>query len=78
MNQRIDELAQMIRPYVRQDAKKFYTTEEFERNLGQDVGRYFGLKSFVAERGESIRMQLAGQKPASGNGEGNRGDPDAP
>jgi len=76
MDNRIDELADMIRPYVEQDEMKFHSTDEFEQNLTDDVGRYFGLKSFVAKRGESVKLQLAGELPRAGDGEGNGGDPD--
>ncbi len=83
MNARIDELAELIRPYVEADELKFYTTAEFERALGQDLVRDgrggmgmtpFGLKTFVAERVASIRQQLNGELPSSsGDGSGNGG-----
>ena len=76
MGVRIDELADMIRPYAEKDELKFYSTEEFEQNLTEDVERFFGLKSFVAKRGESMRLQLSGELPSTGGGEGNGGDPD--
>lgn len=76
MESRIDEIADMIRPYVEGDDLKFYPTEDFEYNLSERQGRYFGLKSFVADRGESVRMQLDGELPSSGDGSGNGGDPD--
>lgn len=72
----IDALARMIRPYVKQDDLKFHTTEEFEKNLSEDVGRFIGLKRFVMDRGESVRRQLAGELPSSADGAGNGGDPD--
>ena len=78
MNTRIDEIATMIRPFVVRDELKFYTTEEFEQNIEDDFGRYFGLKSFVSKRGESIRKQLEGQIPSTNDGLGNEGDPDKP
>jgi spore coat protein CotH len=83
MNARIDELAEMIRPYVEADALKFYSTEEFEKALSQDIVSGdrggmgmtpFGLKAFVAERIESVRQQLDGERPSSsGDGSGNGG-----
>jgi len=83
MNARIDELAELIRPYVEADELKFYSTAEFEMALSQDIvgdGRGgmgmtpFGLKAFIAERVESIRQQLDGERPsASGDGSGNGG-----
>ncbi len=76
MEARIDELAEMIRPYVETDEMKFHPIEDFEKNLTEDVGRYFGLKSFVAKRGEAVRSQLAGEFSCPGGGEGNLGDPD--
>ncbi|MBT4513188.1 MAG: CotH kinase family protein [Chloroflexi bacterium] len=76
MGARIDEIADMIRPYVQADDLKFYSTEEFEKNLSEDFGRYYGLKSFVVERGESVRKQLDGELPNTGDGYGNGGDPD--
>ncbi len=78
MEERIDEIAAMIRPYVEQDEMKFYTTDEFETNLSDDVGRYFGLKSFVERRGESVAGQLIGELPSAGVASGNGGDPDKP
>ncbi|MFO8009220.1 MAG: CotH kinase family protein [Dehalococcoidia bacterium] len=78
MEERIDEIAAIIRPYVEQDEMKFYTTDEFETNLGDDVGRYFGLKSFVEKRGESVAGQLSGELPSAGEASGNAGDPDKP
>ncbi len=74
MNSRIDELSEMIRPFVERDDLKFYTTEEFDENLTEDVGRFFGLKYFVEERGNSVRRQLTGGLPSTGGGEGNGGD----
>jgi spore coat protein CotH len=76
MGSRIDKLADIIRPHVENDDLKFYSTEDFEQNLSDDLDRFFGLKSFVAKRGESVRLQLAGELPSNGGGEGNGGDPD--
>ncbi|MCK4659474.1 MAG: CotH kinase family protein [Phycisphaerae bacterium] len=51
---RIDELADMIRPYVYADTNKMYTDAQFEQNLEQDVvdgpHTIIGLKRFVAQR----------------------------
>jgi spore coat protein CotH len=83
MNARIDELAEMIRPYVEADELKFYSTEEFEKGLSADIGgdgqrgmgmTPIGLKAFIAERAESVRQQLDGELPSSsGDGSGNSG-----
>ncbi|MBN1177130.1 MAG: CotH kinase family protein [Dehalococcoidales bacterium] len=82
METRIDELADMMRPYVEADTLKFYTTAEFEKGLSDDVaittrmsgmGLNIGLKAFVAERGESIRKQLAGELLSTNGGQGNGG-----
>ena len=37
MESRIDELADFVRPYVQADKLKFYSTEDFERCLTEDV-----------------------------------------
>lgn len=97
MNSRIDELAELIRPYVEADELKFYSTEEFEIGLSGDIGMTeeletaligdierdrqggmgmtpLGLKAFIAERVESVRQQLDGERPSSsGDGSGNNG-----
>ena len=39
MKNRIDEIADLIRPYVEADTLKFSSTEDFEQGLYQDVGR---------------------------------------
>jgi len=83
MNARIDELAELIRPYVAADELKFYSTAEFEIALSEDISgdgqrgmgmTPFGLRAFIAERVESIRQQLNGERPSSsGDGSGNGG-----
>jgi spore coat protein CotH len=83
INARIDELAEMIRPYVEADELKFYSTEEFETGLSADISgdgqrgmgmTPIGLKAFIAERAESVRQQLSGERPSSsGDGSGNSG-----
>ncbi|MBI4321217.1 MAG: CotH kinase family protein [Chloroflexi bacterium] len=83
MEAKIDRLANMIRPHVQADTLKFTSTDEFERSLGaggESSGGGFGmrlnigLKSFVAERVESIEKQLDGTLPSkSGDGSGNGG-----
>ena len=76
MESKIDEAADLIRPFIKGDELKFYSIEEFEQNLSEDVDRFFGLKQFAAKRGESVRKQLSGDLPTKGNGNGNGGDPD--
>jgi spore coat protein CotH len=83
INSRIDELTELIRPYVEADELKFYSTEEFEKGLSADIGgdgqrgmgmTPIGLKAFIAERAESVRQQLDGELPSSsGDGSGNGG-----
>jgi len=89
MLSRIDELADLIRPFVEADTLKFYSTADFERGLVQDIippkkpGRRpvpeiiyapIGLKPFVLERSESVRQQLEGKRPSTNNGLGNPGN----
>jgi hypothetical protein len=75
MLSRIDELAGLIRPFVESDELKFFSTRDFERGLTEDVGVLrrptpIGLKTFVVERTESVRQQLDGKLPSSGDGSG--------
>jgi spore coat protein CotH len=76
MESRIDEVADMIRPYVDADERKFYTLEEFEQNLESDVIEppervLMGLETFLQERSASIRAQLDGTQASTNNGAGN-------
>ena len=79
---RINEFAALIRPYVAADDNKFYTTEQFEQCLEEDIteggrmGMHYqlGLKTFIEERSKSVREQLAGiRKSGPGDGSGNGG-----
>ncbi len=60
---RVDELANLVRPYVYADPRKMYTNEQFETNLDSDLAvgghRKPGLKPFIAARGASVETQLA-------------------
>ena len=75
MEAHIDEIANLVRPFVNADELKFYPTSDFEANLTQDIGRFIGLKDFVVERSESVRQQLEGKRPKTGDGSGNGGNP---
>jgi len=84
MEARIDEIAEMIRPYVAADTFKFFTTNAFESFIGDGtaavtarsngIGLNIGLKAFIAERIESIKKQLAGELASTNNGRGNGGN----
>ncbi|MFC1921454.1 CotH kinase family protein [Chloroflexota bacterium] len=87
MNSRIDELADLIRPSVMTDERKFFTNIQFEIALDMDVlgkgdgaGRNaIGLKSFVIERSNSVIAQLEGRLSSGpGDGSGNGGRPPQP
>jgi len=74
MAMRIQSTAQMIRPYVAQDPTKFFSMEDFERGLQEDVrGGGVGLASFMRDRNDAIRRQLSGQDPSTHQGNGNCG-----
>lgn len=82
MEARIDEVADMIRPYVEADEIKLFSTADFELSLSEDIvggmvpggGDPIGLKAFVVERGESVCQQLASERPSkSSDGSGNGG-----
>ncbi len=85
MTERIDSLADLIRPYVKADTHKFFSTADFEKYIGEyidtarkspfdfmQMGVKIGLKTFVSKRIESIRKQLSGEMPAINNGKGNK------
>ena len=88
IEQDIDQLADLIRPYVELDDSKFFSTTEFELGISNDAGssgvtdessvrgspmsRAFDLKTFVKERSESVRRQLDGTRVSIGDGSGNR------
>ena len=68
MAPRTDALANLIRPHVQADTKKFYSNTQFEQNLTQDLSTpggpqgpfdIAGLTSFVTARRNSLLGQLA-------------------
>jgi hypothetical protein len=80
MTVRINEIAALIRPYVEADENLFFSQEDFERGLYEDLsssignmptpgGVFIGLVAFVEERTTSIAAQLSGEQ-AAGNGDG--------
>jgi hypothetical protein len=79
---KIREIADMIRPYVESDTMKFFPTRMFETSLHEGINERqitapmqlsIGLSDFISERGESIRQQLAGERPSTNEGKGNEG-----
>jgi spore coat protein CotH len=85
MTARINEIANLIRPYVEEDTTKFSSTAAFEEGLTQTPssagsgvmsggGKFIGLLYFVEQRTASITAQLSGALPSSsGDGSGNGG-----
>jgi spore coat protein CotH len=82
MTSRINEIADLIRPYVEDDAN--VSLEQFEQGLTEDLasdgrtwnmgGTFIGLTYFVEARVASITAQLNGEQAASnGDGSGNGG-----
>ena len=57
--EKVDETAQMLLPWIQKDSTAFCSAEEFEAACGT-------LKEFLACRTESVRRQLAGELPADG------------
>jgi len=69
MYQKIDALYQRIEEDVRLDTREDFTTEDFERSIDNHIQSkrgpiitFSGLKPFVAERIESVKAQLTGQR----------------
>jgi len=66
MEARIDELADLIRPHVYADPNKFYTNQNFETNITNDVvisnvpggSNIAGLKSFLTDRRQALATQV--------------------
>jgi spore coat protein H len=61
----IDSIANIIRPYVSEDTRKMYTTQQFETNITSEVNapggaitRIPGLKPFIAARETNVLSQL--------------------
>jgi spore coat protein CotH len=85
MTARINEIAALIRPYVQNDPKLFFSADYFEQGLTSNLdsgaarmqsggGKFIGLTYFVEQRTASIAAQLSGERPAgSGDGSGNGG-----
>jgi spore coat protein CotH len=67
MDARIDSLADLIRESVYADNFKFYTNQQFEQNLSQDLNinggpglsGIAGIKPFISARRSSLLQQLA-------------------
>jgi len=59
----IDSLANRIRPYVYADTNKFYTNQQFEDNINDNISTVHykipGLKSFIVNRRNSLVSELA-------------------
>jgi hypothetical protein len=84
MNNRINELADMIRPYVIADDLKFYANNKFLYEINEnftavdyhrfmDTTMFLDIKSFVAIRIGSVQAQLSGKIPSNSYGKSNGG-----
>lgn len=60
--QMVDEVVELISPYVEKDPTKFYTYEEFEKGVET-------IKQFCTLRAESVRGQLEGTIPSTSEGQ---------
>ena len=74
MTERVEQAADLIRPYVQADPTKFYSADDFETNLYDDLvqgnKQIFGLISFIRDRGANVAAQLAAEATSSNPGEG--------
>lgn len=67
MDARIDSLANLIRTHVYADSLNFFTNNQFEQNLSQDLmlpnvpgaSGIAGLKNFISARNTSLKQQLS-------------------
>lgn len=60
----VASVAEMIAPYVEADPTKFYTYEQFQQSLYENVQQVTGLIPFVEARVTNVRKQLSGEIPA--------------
>jgi hypothetical protein len=62
LDPRIEELADLVRPFVQADPRKMYTDAQFEENLNSDIEvgghRKPGLRAFVLAREANVQAQL--------------------
>jgi hypothetical protein len=82
---RIDKLIKLIRPYVEADELKFFTTEDFEKSINEDLnsggrGGFFGGRGPVQRRsnqeGENVTEPASYQtNPVPGEFENGPGRP---
>ncbi len=70
---RVLEIYDMIAPYVQIDPTAFYTYDEFEAALFEDVSDSLGLLNYMTTRSENVSKQLSGEIPSTNNGAGNAG-----
>jgi spore coat protein CotH len=86
MAARIDQIAAVIRPYVKNDTNLLFSYQAFEQGLSGNLtastgamtntmgGKFIGLTRFIEGRTASIAAQLAGTRKAGpGDGSGNGG-----
>lgn len=83
MNNRINELADMIHPYVVSDDLKFHTDDNFLYDVNMNfttinndqtieiTWHWWDLKNFIVKRIKSVQRQLDGKAPSQSNGNGN-------
>lgn len=63
MQAEIDRIAALIRPDVVADPRKFYTIQQFDANLYNDItsgNTIYGLRNFVTQRASFLNAQLNG------------------
>jgi hypothetical protein len=74
INAKIDSIANVIRPHVYADPKKFFTNQQFESNINTNMGNIPGLKPFIANRRTALINELfsygcyVGVEETGGNG----------
>ncbi|MFZ4451356.1 CotH kinase family protein [Salibacterium aidingense] len=70
---RVEEVSDLISPYVEEDPTAFYSYGEHLQSLEEDTGQVPGLMSFVTARVENVTKQLNGDLPSYDDGEGSGG-----
>ncbi|QOR36575.1 CotH kinase family protein [Clostridium sp. 'deep sea'] len=70
-NDRVLEIYNMIKGYVKADPTAFYSYDEFEEALFADSENHVSLLNFAKLSSTNIKQQLAGDKQSTNNGNGN-------
>ena len=67
---RVSDIDALIAEHVAADPTAFYTYSQFKSNQTSNVGRFYGLTSFIDYRVNNMSQQLSGAIASKGTGSG--------